>query len=220
MRMSEGRNIVSVSWSDHLIFGEGDGKLATIEALTRRMECWKQELNAGIIHWRCTRDRIRGRFFRGRGHQHFFRSGKSDVDWDDFEVMPEIAHAQGIQVFLYASVFDEGWPLLPKKERAVSYHNRMHCQHVSWQSDFSRQQTQYTIADRTLCNRQWGVLCLGYPQYRKHLIRRYLRLLRAGNFDGVFVCLRSQSRPADFADQYGTRGIFKTIRIGYMLRRF
>ena len=34
MRMSERRNIVSVSWSDHLIFGEGDGKLATIEALT------------------------------------------------------------------------------------------------------------------------------------------------------------------------------------------
>jgi hypothetical protein len=35
------------------------------------------------------------------------------------------------------------------------------------------------------------------------LIRRYLRLLRAGNFDGLFVCLRSQSRPADYADQFG-----------------
>jgi hypothetical protein len=100
-------------------------------------------------------------------------------------------------------VFDEGWPLLPKKERLVSYHNRMHCQHVSWQSDFSRQQPQYALADRFLRNRQWGVLCLGYPQVRKHLIRRYLRLLRGGNFDGLFVCLRSQSRPADFADQYG-----------------
>jgi hypothetical protein len=201
--MSEGRNIVSVSWSDHLVFGQGDGKLSTIDALTRRMQGWKQELNAGIIHWRCTRDRIRGRFYKGRGHQHFFRAGKSDVDWDDFEVMPEIAHAQGIQVFLYVSLFDEGWPLLPKKERAVSYHNRMHCQHVSWQSDFSRKHPQYAIADRTLRNRQLGVLCFGYPQVRKHLIRRYLRLLRAGNFDGLFVCLRSQSRPADYADQYG-----------------
>jgi hypothetical protein len=27
--------------------------------------------------------------------------------------------------------------------------------------------------------------------------------LRDGNFDGLFVCLRSQSRPADYADQYG-----------------
>ena len=203
MRAFRRRNIVSVSWSDHLVFGEGDGKLSTIKALTRRMECWKDELNAGIIHWRCTRDRIKGRFYQGRGHQHFFKAGKSDVEWDDFEVIPEIAHSQGIQVFLYVSVFDEGWPLLPKKERFVSYHNRMHCQHVSWQSDFSRQKTQYAIADRALCNHQWGVLCLGYPQVRQHLIRRYLWLLRAGDFDGLFVCLRSQSRPADYADQYG-----------------
>jgi hypothetical protein len=38
---------------------------------------------------------------------------------------------------------------------------------------------------------------------REHFIGRYNRLLEAGEFDGVFVCLRSQSRPADFADEYG-----------------
>jgi hypothetical protein len=203
MRASGRRNIVSVSWSDHLIFGEGDGKLATIEALNRRMQRWKQALNVGTIHWRCTRDRIRGRFYEGRGHQHFFRAGKSDLDWDDFEVIPKIAQTHGIQVFLYVSLFDEGWPLLPKKIRETSYHNRMHSQHVSWQSDFSRTNPQYAIVDRASRKHQWGVLCLGYPEVRKHLIRRYLRLLRDGNFDGLFVCLRSQSRPADYADQYG-----------------
>jgi hypothetical protein len=201
--VSERRNIVSVSWGDHLIFGKGDGRLTTIKALRRRMERWKQELNAGIIHWRCTRDRIKGRFYAGKRHQHFFRAGKSEIDWDDFKVVPELAHQRGMQVFLYVSLFDEGWPLLPKKIREVSYHNRMHCQHVSWQSDFSRTNPQYVIVDRTLRNRQWGVLCLGYPEVRKHLIRRYVRLLRGGNFDGLFVCLRSQSRPADYADQYG-----------------
>jgi hypothetical protein len=203
MRASGRGNIVSVSWSDHLIFGERDGKLSTIEALTRRMQCWKKELNAGTIHWRCTRDRIRGRFYEGRGHQHFFRAGKSDLDWNDFEVIPEIAQTHGMQVFLYVSLFDEGWPLLPKKIRKTSYHNRMHCQHVSWQSDFSRTNPQYVLVDRTLRNHQWGVLCLGHPEVRKHMIRRYLRLLQSGNFDGLFVCLRSQSRPADYADQYG-----------------
>jgi len=203
MRASGRRNIVSVSWSDHLIFGEGDGKLATIEALNRRMQRWKQALNVGTIHWRCTRDRIRGRFYEGRGHQHFFRAGKSDLDWDDFEVIPKTAQTHGMHVFLYVSLFDEGWPLLPKKIRETSYHNRMHCQHVSWQSDFSRTNPQYSMADRTSRKHQWGVLCLGYPEVRKHLIRRYLRLLQEGNFDGLFVCLRSQSRPADFADQYG-----------------
>jgi hypothetical protein len=196
-------NIVSVSWGDHLVFGEGDGKLDTIEALARRMQCWKQELDAGIIHWRCTRDRINGRFYAGTGYQHFFKAGKSEVDWDDFSVLPEIAQEQGIQVFLYVSVFDEGWPLLPKKEREISYHNKMHCQHVSWQSDFSRKHSRYALADRILRKRQWGVLCLGYKEVRKHLISRYRRLLRKRSFDGLFVCLRSQSRPSDYADQYG-----------------
>ncbi|MEJ2285054.1 MAG: hypothetical protein P8X85_15830, partial [Desulfobacterales bacterium] len=57
--------------------------------------------------------------------------------------------------------------------------------------------------DRTQNRRQWGVLCLAYPEVRRHFIRRYQRLLAAGRFDGLFVCLRSQSRPADFADQFG-----------------
>jgi hypothetical protein len=52
MRASERRNIVSVSWSDHLVFGEAHGRLATIEALDRRMEKWREELHAARIHWR------------------------------------------------------------------------------------------------------------------------------------------------------------------------
>jgi hypothetical protein len=215
MGTAEQRNIISVSWSDHLIFGEGDGKLATIDALTRRMQCWKQELNVGTIHWRCTRDQIKGRFYAGKGYRHFFKAKKSDITWDDLEVVPEMARKHDIQVFLYVTLFDEGWGLLPKKVREVSYHNRMHCQHVSWQSDFSRANPQYAIADRTLRKQQWGVLCLGYPEVREHLIRRYLRLVQKGNFDGLFVCLRSQSQPADFADQYGFN---EPIRREYLKR--
>ena len=203
MRISKPSNIVSVSWGDHLIFGEGDGRLHTMEALNRRMQKWRDELNAGIIHWRCTRDRIKGRFYSANRHKHFFKTAKSSIGWDDLKLLPESAHKQGMQAFLYVSVFDEGWPLLPKKVREVSYHNKMHCQHVSWQSDFSRQHPLYAVADRTLQNHQQGVLCLGYPEVRKHLISRFLRLLQKGNFNGLFVCLRSQSMPADHADQYG-----------------
>jgi hypothetical protein len=203
MGTSEQRNIVSVSWSDHLIFGEGDGRLNTVAALDNRMQKWRKELEANIIHWRCTRDRIKGRYYQGRGHQHFFKAGKSEVEWNDFKVVPKMAAKVGMQAYLYVTLFDEGWPLLPKKVREVSYHNKMHCQHVSWQSAFSKKNPQYAVIDRTLRNHQCGVLCLGYPEVRKHMIRRYIRLLKAGNFDGLFVCLRSQSKPADFADQYG-----------------
>lgn len=85
----------------------------------------------------------------------------------------------------------------------MSYHNAMHCQHVSWQSNFSRLNPEYTMVDRTGQYRQWGVLCLAYPEVRAHFLERFLGLLRGYNFDGLFVCLRSQSRPAEFADQFG-----------------
>ena len=203
MANSEQRNIVSVSWSDHLVFGEGDGRLNNFDALQRRMQCWRDELGAGIIHWRCTRDRIRGRYQAGKGYRHFYQSRKPKMDRDDFKVVPVCARENGLRAFLYVSLFDEGWPLAPRKSREKSYHNKMHCQHVSWQSEFSRRNPDYLMVDRSLRRRHWGVLCLAYPQVRKHLIDRYRRLLRAGDFDGLFVCLRSQSKPAVSADQFG-----------------
>jgi len=196
-------NIVSVSWSDHLVFGEGDGRLSTLESLGRRMTAWREELGAGLIHWRCTRDRIKGRYFAARGYQHFFRARKPDVRWDDFLEVPRLAHRLGMAVLLYVSLFDEGWPLSPKRVREVSFHNAMHGRHTGWQTEFSRKNPQYTVTDRVRKKRQWGVLSLAYPEVRQHFIGRYRRLLDAGEFDGAFVCLRSQSRPADFGDEYG-----------------
>ncbi len=76
MANSTQSNIVSVSWSDHLAFGEGDGRLNTIDALQRRMQRWREELGIGIIHWRCTRDRISGKCYAGQGYRHFYQSYK------------------------------------------------------------------------------------------------------------------------------------------------
>jgi len=197
------RNIVSVSWSDHLVFGEGDGRLDTVESLGRRMTVWREELGAGFVHWRCTRDRIRGRYVAARGYRHFFQARSPHVPWDDFLEMPRLAHGLDMAALLYVSLFDEGWPLPPTRVREVSFHNAMHGQHTSWRTEFSRKNPQYTVTDRAHKKRQWGVLSLAYPEVREHFIGRYSHLLDGGEFDGLFVCLRSQSRPVDFADEYG-----------------
>lgn len=209
------RNIVSVSWGDHLMFGEGDGRLANPEALRQRMERWRDDLGAAIIHWRQVRTHIKGYFYAARGRQHPTLARSHDIDWDDFEVVPRLAREAGLKAYLYVSLFDEGWPLPPKRVREVSYHNAMHCQHVSWRSAFSRQHQEYSVVDRSGRLRQWGVLCLAYPEVRAHFRERLLGLLRGYEFDGLFVCLRSQSRPADFADQYGFN---EPVRKDYLLR--
>jgi hypothetical protein len=196
-------NIVSVSWGDHLTFGEGDGRLASLDALQRRMERWKDELNAATVHWRLTRTHLNGHYYAARGWRHPLRDQDRNLGWNFFEVVPHLAHSLGMKAYLYVSLFDEGWPLPPKKVREVSYHNAMHFQHISWQSKFSRENPEYALTDRSGQQRQWGVLCLAYPEVRSHFCNRFINLLKDTEFDGLFVCLRSQSRPADFADQFG-----------------
>ena len=212
---TEPSNVVSVSWGDHLNFGGGDGRLATLEALQRRMTSWRDDLNAAILHWRIIRAYIKGHYYVAKGLKHPFRSQDSNLGWNFFQVVPHLAHSFGIKAYLYVSLFDEGWPLLPKKVREVSYHNAMHFQHISWQSTFSRENPEYGLTDRTGQQRQWGVLCLAYPEVRSHFCRRFVNLLENTEFDGLFVCLRSQSRPADFADQFGFN---QPVRQDYLAR--
>jgi hypothetical protein len=196
-------NVASVSWADHLTFGEDDGRLGTPEALERRVRAWREELGAGALHWRLLRARIAGCFHAAPGYAHPSETAARQVTWDDLAIVPAIAHSQGMAAWLYVSLFDEGWPLAPDAERAVSHHNAMHGQHVSWQSELARTHPEWLVVDASGRTRQPGVVSLAYAAARQAFIDRWLALLDGTRFDGLFVCLRSQSRPADHADQFG-----------------
>jgi hypothetical protein len=196
-------NIVSVSWADHLSFGDGDGRLETPEALARRMRAWREELGAGALHWRMLRSRLPGRFYAARGYRHPSQAAAQRAGWDDFSVVPALAREVGLEAWLYVSLFDEGWPLSPPRVRAVSHHNAMHGQHVAWQSDLTRRHPEWLVTDRSGRRRQWGVVCLGYMEARRRFVERWTALVDQTAFDGLFICLRSQSRPAERGDQYG-----------------
>ena len=196
-------NIVSVSWADHLTFGEGDGRLDTPDALARRMVAWRTELNATALHWRVLRARIPGRFFAARGYRHPSQVAAARITWNDHALVPQLAREAGIEPWLYVSLFDEGFPLAPVRERRGSHHNAMHGQHVAWQSDLTRDHPEWVVIDRSGRTRQWGVVCLGYPAARRAFIDRWLRLLEGTTFAGLFVCLRSQSKPAQHGDEFG-----------------
>jgi hypothetical protein len=118
------------------------------------------------------------------------------VPWDDLSIVPRMAHALGMRAFLYVSLFDEGWPLRVRQRYAPG-------SELSWQSEWSRRHPEWLMADRSGRRRQWGVPCLAYPPVRQYFIRRYVRLLKSGRWDGLFVCLRSQSPPPMHADQFG-----------------
>jgi hypothetical protein len=196
-------SIVSVSWGDHLSFGEGDGRLDTPETLARRMRLWRDELGADAVQWRMLRARIPGRFSAASGYRHPSDTAAASLGWDDFDVVPALARDAGLSSWLYVTVFDEGWPLAPDDVRAVSYHNDMHGQHVAWQSELTRSHPEWLVVDRSGRERQDGVVSLAYPEARRAFIDRWMRLVEPTSFDGLFLCLRSQSKPADTADQFG-----------------
>jgi hypothetical protein len=196
-------NIVSVSWGDHLSFGEGDGRLDTPDKVARRLRIWRDELGATALHWRMLRTRIAGTFAAAPGYRHPSEAAARALAWDDFVEVPALARRAGMSAWLYVTVFDEGWPLAPDGVRASSYHNAMHGQHVAWQSDLTRAHPEWIAIDRAGVERQWGVVSLSYPAARRALVDRWRTLICGTGFDGLFVCLRSQSRPADTADQFG-----------------
>jgi hypothetical protein len=196
-------NIVSVSWGDHISFGEGDGKLDTPEKLRRRLAVWRDELGAGAVHWRMLRSRIPGTYSAAPGYRHPSETAARGQGWDDFEIVPAMAREASLSPWLYVTVWDEGWPLAPEQVRRVSYHNEMHGQHVAWQSDLTRDHPQWLTVDGAGRERQLGVVSLAYPEARHAFVQRWMGLIEPTEFDGLFVCLRSQSRPADTADQFG-----------------
>ena len=104
-------NIVSVSWGDHLSFGEGDGRLDTPEKLRRRLPVWRDELGAGALHWRMLRSRIPGTYAAAPGYRHPSETAAAWLGWDDFTIVPALAREAGLSPWLYVTVFDEGWQL-------------------------------------------------------------------------------------------------------------
>lgn len=197
------RNVVSVSWGDHLVFGDGVGRLATPDDLSRRMDAWRDELGADSMHWRENASyEHAGRLHVGRGHETRIERDNR-VDWDELGVSSERAWAAGVKPWVYVTPLSEGWPLAPARARAISHHNEWHGRDVAWQSNFSRAHPEYAEIDRSGTVRQWGVLSLAYPEVRAFHRERFLRHLDGRRFEGMFVCLRSESKPAEHADQFG-----------------
>ena len=179
-------NIVSVSWGDHLSFGDGDGRLDTPEKLQRRLPVWRDELGAGALHWRMLRSRIPGNVRRGSrlpssvgsGGQ-YASAGTTSRSCPRWLARPVSRRGST------SPLFDEGWPLAPEHVRRVSYHNEMHGQHVAWQSRLTRDHPQWLVIDRAGREQQEGVVSLAYPEARRAFIDRWMSLIEADEFDGL-----------------------------------
>jgi hypothetical protein len=188
-----GVNIANVSWGDHLEWGAGSARLATPDDFARSVERWVTRDGAGRIHFREQEYyRRHGRTLRPRPRDQVF------VERPGFDENTEIirrGHEAGLPVYLYVTIFDElwletdwAWPWDPT---------------TNWLSDYVRDHPEDVLVDRSGRERLWGVVDYNSPPARAYRVAAVRELLDEHDWDGLFVCTRSQSRPAAHGDQFG-----------------
>ena len=188
------RNIMSVSWGDHLEAWDGDDALDQPGKILRCAERWRSEFGAGAIYWREMRSWSKFRIcFSAPGapprrlFDDYERKG-----YDEHELITTQLKEMGYKVYMYTTMFDEGLPLSESWQGGV----------YGWQSQFTMANLEYLARDRE-GRPHYGVMEYAYPDVRRYTIRRILSVLGNYDFDGVFVCTRSQSKPAVHGDQFG-----------------
>lgn len=187
-------NIVSVSWGDHVEFGEGDGALRTPEAIDRSAEGWLQDLGADTVLWRQARSITRlSRRYHTPGVTRRAIAKNLDVEMDEQQAVIDAAHKRDMKAYLYLTILDEGWPL------ELGWRGG----YEGWQTFYVLRHPDHQLVDRSGQEVQYGVLCYAYPEVRQYKLGTIRWLVSDYDWDGVFICTRSQSRPALHADQFG-----------------
>jgi len=186
-------NLMVVSWGDAIVVGEGWRKLNRLE----HVEPFVQEcLRFGIrkVLMRCSGEIITT-FHEMRMHEdHWYLSALKAVEGDIHAEMIRQCHAVGIKVYAYSTIFDEGSPT------SILYGGNAP---FFWQSRFTIEHPEYLMESRDGTARQWGVPCFAYPEVRRYMVSTFEHLMRKWPFDGIYICTRTHSKPAEFADQFG-----------------
>jgi len=189
-------NLVRVSWGDHIVVGRGIAKLDTPDKIRTAVRRWKRLPGVRGIIWRVSAVALKRDFVFNPNWRGSYRRTSEEIfkRFDPLKTVVHAAHAEGLKIYAWHTIFDEGCP--PN----VLYGG--HSQ-FPWQSKFTRAHPEYLVVDRTGQRRHWGVLEYAYPEVRRYKIGQFRWFMDHYDFDGVYVCTRSHSLPADSADEFG-----------------
>ncbi len=189
-------NGLNVSWGDHIVVYDGIGKLDTEEKIAAAMDDWKRLADSPTIYWRASAWYARNYMvpLHDSFPEYFDTVERIWAEFDPMAVAIREAHERGMKIYAYQTLFDEGSPA------EVLYGDS---KPFPWQSKFTIAHPEYLATDREGMKRHHGVMEYAYPQVRAHMLAMLSRLVDDYDFDGLYICTRSHSRPADHADQFG-----------------
>jgi len=189
-------NSVHVSWGDHIVVFSGSARLDTESKIADAMRCWRDDFNIRHIYWRVSHKIIREYMKRAgtSASEYFDAVNEIEARLDCAAAAVRQAHANGLKIFMYLTIFDMGSP------PTVLYGGKTP---FPWQSRFVAEHPEFQVVDRAGKRYQYGVCEYAYPEVRKYKLDQIARLFEQYDFDGVYICTRSHSEPADHADQFG-----------------
>lgn len=186
-------NAMNVSWGDAIVVGKGWRKLNKPEHVPHLVDHCKR-LGVKKLFLRCSHEFIMNFCERRMKEDHWYIKAINAVEGDIAAEIIRQSHAAGIKLYAYSTIFDEGSPPSVLYGGGTPYF---------WQSHFTIEHPEYLVESCDGQKRQWGVLCYAYPQARQYIIGVFRHMLDKWPFDGLYICTRTHSYPAEFADQFG-----------------
>jgi len=202
-------NALNVSWGDQIVVGKGVARLDTPEHIRAALAQWQGMGGITTVYWRISSWII--------GNYHVHR--KKGYEWyydplRDIEALCDpraealsACRALGMKLYAYFTIYDEGSPT------SVLYGDKSP---FPWQSRFTIEHPEFLACDRTGRKRHHGVMEYWRPEVRRYKTGQACRFLDAYDYDGVYICTRSHSPPAETADAYG----FNDVVVAEFQRRF
>lgn len=191
-----GPNALNVSWGDQIVVGKGSGRLDTPEHIRQALGQWGEQGQIGTVYWRISSWIIQNYHQTRRQGFEWYYGPLEEIEGrcDPRQEAIKASHDLGMRIHAYLTLFDEGSP------PSILYGDNAP---FPWQSKFTIEHPEFLVCDRSGENRQYGVMEYAYPEVRRYKIGQILAFLEKYDMDGVYICTRSHSRPADAADQYG-----------------
>ncbi|MDD4153302.1 MAG: family 10 glycosylhydrolase [bacterium] len=188
--------VIYVSWGDNILLSKGDAQLDTLDKIDRQMRFWKEDCAADIVLWRVSSRIIKDYYVTRPASSMAYYKKVAEIEavFDPIKAAVKAAHKYKLRIYAYTTINDWGAP-----ESILHGGNTP----FPWQSRFTIEHPQYQVIDRSQKEYQYGVLEYAYPEARQYIVRQISKMVREYKYDGVYLCTRTHSRPAEQADKYG-----------------
>ena len=190
-------NLVNVSWGDAIVVAKGINRLDSPESIKTALKYWQDKHDIQTVLWRIGTDYIM-RYYEMRAPSPFY------AKWNELcrnlyskfyapAVVRQFTRENGQKLMLYATFNDHGAPTSVKFGGYVDF---------PWQDKLTIAHPEYQERDLA-GNYHYGVLDLSNPAVRKIMVDRLAGFVKEFDADGLYLCSRTHSKPADHADQFG-----------------